>query len=778
VVRIQDSAQLPQIHVLRSLLAAIVESSEDAIISKALDGTILSWNRGAEQTYGYAAEEIVGQPIARLAPPDRRQEVDEITTALARGEGRRNFQTVRMRKDGGTFHVSLTVSPLRDTGGRIIGGAAISRDVSAQKEAEETLRLAKEELEERVKARTAELVAANAALEADIRQREQAERALAEQQRVLRTIVEQAADGIAVRDVEGRLIFANPAMKQTARVPPEGTGLELATEVWGETRDADGNFVPVDRWPVSRALQGETVTGVEWHRRAPDGSAYVFLNSAAPLRDERGRIIGAVSVTTDITARKRAEEALREADRRYRLLFERSLAGVYRAAIALRSREVRWLDCNDAFASYFGYPGREAVLRAPAHEIFPSQEAAAAYLERLMQARVLTNYEVELRRQDGSPMWALLHVGLTLEGDGSHGLIEGTLIDATERKRAEQGLLAQKRLLETILEQATDGMIVCDRGGRFLFVNGAARRVAQGDPAEGSVETLELAWGDAYYPDGRRVPPREYALALALAGQSVQGREVRVQRRDGTSLDLLLSAVPLRSESGEVQGAVATFADITPLKHAQTELRVALEEKDVVLREIGHRFKNNLQLLSNLLTLQSLAVASPEARDALEESQRRVHSMAQLHDQLYRSVEPRPVSMREYLESLTGSLRESYGRAGISLRVEVDDIFLEPERSTPVGLIVSELVTNAFKHAFAAGLTGEIGVEFRRTDGCYTLRLRDTGAGIPEWEAPSPSSLGLRLVRLLAQRLRGELILDTSCGSRFSLTFPADANAE
>lgn len=516
VVHTEDSAQLPRIHEPRGLLAAIVESSEDAIISKALDGTILSWNRGAEQMYGYAAEEIVGQPIARLAPHDRLHEVEEITAALARGEGRRNFQTVRMRKDGRMLHVSLTVSPLRDAGGRIIGGAAISRDVTAQKEAEEALREAKEELEARVKARTADLAAANAALEADIRQREQAELAL----------------------------------------------------------------------------------------------------------------------------------------------------------------------------------------------------------------------------------------------------------------------LRQKALLETILDQATDGMIVCDRGGRFLFVNAAARRVTQGDPAVGSLETLELDWGEAYYPDGRRIPRQEYALTQALAGQAVQGREMRVRRRDGTSLELLVSAVPLRSEGGEPQGAVATFADITPLKHAQSELRVALEEKDVVLREIGHRFKNNLQLLSNLLTLQSLAVASPEARDALEESQRRVHSMAQLHDQLYRSVEPRPVSMREYLGSLTGSLRESYGRAGITLRVEVDDIFLEPERSTPVGLIVSELVTNAFKYAFRAGLTGEIGVEFRRADGRYTLRIRDTGAGIPEWEAPPPSSLGLRLVRLLAQRLRGELVLDTSRGSRFTLSFPADSSAE
>jgi len=759
---------------LRSLLAAIVESSDDAILSKALDGTILTWNRGAEQMYGYAAEEIIGQPIARLAPPERLQEVREITAALARGEGRRSYLTTRVRRSGEVIHVSLTVSPLRDAGGRIIGGAIVYRDVTARRQAEEALREAKEELEARVRARTAELAAANAALEADIRRREQAEQALADQQRLLRTIVEQTVDGIAVRDVEGRLVFANPTLKRLARIPPERTGLEQAAEVWGQTWDAEGRAVPPGQWPVSRALRGETVTGVEWHRKAPDGTDYVFLNSAAPLRDERGRIMGAVSITTDITARKRAEEGLRDAERRYRLLFERSLAGVFRAAVNLRTRAVRRLDCNDAFARCFGYPDRAAALAAPIHEIFPSQAAAAAYLDRLIRQRVLTDYELEMRRRDGSPMWALLHVGLTLDGAGAQGLIEGTVIDVTERKRGEQALRAQKALLETVLEQATDGMVVCDREGRVLFVNEAARRATQVSAAGGSLEALALEGVEAYLPDGTRILPDQYALALALRGQPVQGREMLLRRRDGTDLALLVSAAPLRSERGEILGAIATFADITSMRRSATELRVALEEKEVVLREIGHRFKNNLQMLSNLLTLQSLTVASPEARDALEASQRRVHSMARLHDQLYRQVERPWVNMREYLGSLVGSLQESYGRDRIALGMEVDDLVLEPERATPLGLIASELVTNAFKHAFGEEAEGEIGVRFTQADKRYTLRVWDTGRGAASGAATSGSSLGLRLAQLLAQRLGGELRVEAGGGTRATLSFPAD----
>src|SRR5579872_730326 len=130
-----------------SHLAAIVESSEDAIVSKDVDGRILSWNSGAERIYGYSASEAIGQPIAILFAPDRADEEDEILSEIRRGERIDHFETVRQRKDGRRIHVSLTVSPIRDRSGTIIGASHIARDVTDRKHADEQLRMAKEQLQ-------------------------------------------------------------------------------------------------------------------------------------------------------------------------------------------------------------------------------------------------------------------------------------------------------------------------------------------------------------------------------------------------------------------------------------------------------------------------------------------------------------------------------------------------------------------------------------------------------------------------------------------------------
>ena len=179
----------------RAYLAAIVESSDDAIISKSLDGVVTSWNRGAEVIFGYRAEEIIGRPIAVLFPPDRLHEEDRILAQLQRGERVENFETVRRRKDGREIHVSVTISPVRDETGRVIGASKIARDVTEEKCTEAALRDLNENLELRVAQRTRELGEANARLRAEVVERERAEAVLRQAQKI--EAVGQLASGIA-----------------------------------------------------------------------------------------------------------------------------------------------------------------------------------------------------------------------------------------------------------------------------------------------------------------------------------------------------------------------------------------------------------------------------------------------------------------------------------------------------------------------------------------------------------------------------------------------------
>ena len=150
---------------VRARLAAIVESSEDAIIGKTLEGIITNWNRGAQKLYGYFAEEAVGQPISMLAPPERKDEIPEILSKIEQGEAIEHYETVRVSKEGKRLDISLTVSPIRDSSGRLTGASTIARDITERKHAEEEIRRLNEQLEQRVRQRTAQLEEANKELE-------------------------------------------------------------------------------------------------------------------------------------------------------------------------------------------------------------------------------------------------------------------------------------------------------------------------------------------------------------------------------------------------------------------------------------------------------------------------------------------------------------------------------------------------------------------------------------------------------------------------------------
>jgi PAS domain S-box-containing protein len=164
-----------QAEIIREHLAAIVESSEDAIIGKTLDGTITSWNRSAERLYGYTVAEAIGQPITLLCSPDVPDEISQILERLVRGERIEQYETQRLRKDGTCVDVSLTISPIRDPSGRIIGASKIARDITERTRAEQAVQQAYAELEQRVEARTAELRAANEALHREITERQRLE---------------------------------------------------------------------------------------------------------------------------------------------------------------------------------------------------------------------------------------------------------------------------------------------------------------------------------------------------------------------------------------------------------------------------------------------------------------------------------------------------------------------------------------------------------------------------------------------------------------------------
>jgi len=257
-----------QVH---ALLAAIVASSDDAIISKTLDGNILTWNAGAERLFGYSAAEVIGRPITLLIPAERQDEEPALLARLRRGERIDHFETVRVAKDGRRMDISLTVSPIRDADGKVIGASKVARDITDHKQAEKDLRQSEERL---------------------------------------RSMANATPAIIWTADPSGAITFHNQRwLDYTGLTPAENTFDWPARVLHPDDLDRC-----IREW--SRALVQGTDYEIEVRNRRRGGEYRWFLTRATPIRDADGRIIEWFGSTTDIHDRKRAEEALREADRR------------------------------------------------------------------------------------------------------------------------------------------------------------------------------------------------------------------------------------------------------------------------------------------------------------------------------------------------------------------------------------------------------------------------------------------------------------------------------
>ena len=279
-------------------LAAIVDSSDDAIISKTLQGTITAWNRGAQKLFGYSSSEAVGKSMAMLLPPERLDEEPDILARIRRGESVDHLETVRVRKDGKKIDISATISPIRDSGGAIVGASKIARDITGRKRAEEALAGQAEELSRQ----SDELLRSQHALET--------------QTLMLQSVLDSMAEGLVAADENGKFIIWNPAAE---RILGRGA-TDLSSQKWAEhyelyMADTVTPF-PVDQLPMVRAIRGEASTA-EMFVRNPALTQGVWIEaSGGPLKNKEGAVCGGVVAFRDITEKKAAQHEIQELNER------------------------------------------------------------------------------------------------------------------------------------------------------------------------------------------------------------------------------------------------------------------------------------------------------------------------------------------------------------------------------------------------------------------------------------------------------------------------------
>lgn len=474
--------------------------------------------------------------------------------------------------------------------------------------------------------------------------------------------------------------------------------------------------------------------------------------------------------------RKRAEEALQKSERLYRLLAQNVTDVIWTMDMSLRFTYV-----SPSITRLTGHSVEDAIARSLEEVLTPAslkvamrtfqEELAMENMEEkdLLRSRTL---ELELNCKDGSTFWTEVKMSFLREADGQAVGILGVAREIAERKKTEQALRESEEKFRSITASAQNAIIMMDNEGNISYWNEAARRIFGYTEQEAIGMELHILLGPEKYHDSYK---KRFSRFKKTGAGPVVGKtlELSAVRKGGEEFPISLSVSSVKMKGQ--WNAIGIARDITDRKLAEQKIRASLREKEVLLKEIHHRVKNNLNIIASLLSLQSAYTEDEKTLGMFKESYDRIKSMALIHERLYQSENLAKINFAEYLRSLVTDLFCSYGvnPDTIIRRITGDDVSLSIDAAIPCGLIVNELVSNCIKHAFPEGKKGEICVDIHSgDDNRFTLTVHDNGVGFPrDLDFRTTKSLGLQLVVTLTDQLRGTIGLDTGNGTAFKVTF-------
>jgi PAS domain S-box-containing protein len=821
----------------KELLNAIIDAAPTAIIGLDLEGRVHTvWNKAAERMLGWSAKEVMGSFLPNV-PRDKEEEFRQFREQIRSGKELNGVEVRRVRRDGAPIDYSIYASPLHGPGGEITGNIAVLVDIGEKKRAEELLRENLTRLQTMVRnapvvlygfdrsgvftlsegkglagmglkpgeivgrsifdvyrdhpealgylrralageAFTAQLHIGDHVFDAyhepvldedgtyagtfgvlvDVTERAKAEEAL----RFTQFAIDKTIDQAFWMTKDARLFYVNEAACRTLGYSREEL-LQMSIPDIGPTFPPE---VFAEHW---RDLQENGYARFEsWHR-AKDGRVYpVEIRANYVVFD--GREYNC-AFATDITDRKRAEEALEHSERRIHAILDAEPE-----CVKLVSQEGILLDMNPAGLKMLDVEAPELIIGKPFIQCVAPEHHRQfhdIYQEALREGSAIGIYE--LVGIKGTRRWVETHAVPLVDNVSKTTMILSVTRDITERKEVEKALRESEEKYRSLIESANDAIFIHEieadgMPGPFMEVNEqACRQLGYNREELARITPLDL--DDPRYLD--RIP---LAMAQLLNDGHVVFETAQIAK-DGRSIPVEVSTRML--ELNEKRILFSAVRDITKRKRAEEQISAALAEKELLLKEVHHRVKNNMQIVSTLLDLQSEGIRDEEALKAFRESQNRIKAMALIHERLYESADIAFIDFQRYIEALSAHLFDSYlvepGR--ITLQVDAGGVTLGIDRAIPCGLIINELVTNSLKHAFPDNRRGEIRIDFiRGENGQITLIVGDNGVGLPPGlDSTSTGTLGLQLVTMLTRQLRGILEVDgEGGGASFTLTFPED----
>lgn len=484
-----------------------------------------------------------------------------------------------------------------------------------------------------------------------------------------------------------------------------------------------------------------------------DSSEAWYESKLAPIK-KRGEIDEVIILAQNITIRKEAQEALAESEKRYRELINNSHVGVYISTI-----KGDFLFVNQAMTEIFEFESTHQMIKEGVLARYTKKAERARLIAKLKKSGRIDAYELESKTKLGKII--TISISATLDGD----IFTGFILDITKRKKAEMALIEKEEFNFALFQHSPIDTIVVDREGRIIRSNLKRRKDKGRIPPIGAVMYKD-------YAAKHKIDMYKKLMSCIKTGKTKLFTNLEYGDK---ILEIMMASFS--------KGAIITCQNISEQKKAEQHIKQSLQEKEVMLKEIHHRVKNNMQIISSLLRLQSQHFEDDNIREIFNLSRNRIKSMALIHDSLYKSEDLAKIDFSDYLQKIATHLLAAYRIDSVSIKpeYELESVFLDINKAVPCGLLVNEIITNSILHGFQQEEISQkrpkednrIYISLKKVQGGKTqIIIRDTGVGFPEdIDHKKPETLGLQLIRDLAKQLEGTIKLDRNNGTTWTIKF-------
>lgn len=635
---------------------------------------------------------------------------------------------------------------MRDKDGvpkQILGTA---EDITDKKILEEEIKKYSDHLEELVQKRTSELSSANEKLQQQILERIKAEKSMIEEEEKFKNLVEHSVAGIFIYS-NRKFIYVNPKFEEMFGYAP------------GELKDKNIVDVMSDK---DREMINENTNRIQQNLPELDDYPYIGKKKDGTLIDVQ--VMGTkimyndieckIGTVIDVSETKKIMKELKESEEKFRIIAETASDGIITI-----DEEGNIIFLNKAIEKMFGYA--ESELKGRNIKILITSNKTPNLKPNSEKFNIIEEFNNEtLTGTDKNGKHLPIEITLGNYITKGRKLYTGIVRDISERKKAEDEIKKQRRFLRTIIDTDPNLIFAKDREGRFTLVNKAVA-----DAYGTSVQEL-IGRKDSDFN-----PYKEEVESFLIKDREVIDNKEPVFIPEETVFNadknksLWYQTIKIPLPTDEEMQVLGISTDITARKLAEEQIKNSLKEKELLLQEIHHRVKNNLQIIVSLLKLQSRYIHDKRDLDILNKSRARVETMSLIHEKLYRSNDLSNINLHGYIKDLANNLLKAYGisQSEVTINIKIDDIQIGIDTAIPCGLIINELISNSLKHAFRIHQQGIIDIEFSRMDDKFIMNYGDNGIGLTnENDINTGETLGMKLVNTLVKQLDGCLKMDSS----------------